>query len=102
MAYYYVKIGPDRSRKNGNSSKGYHFYRRGTWIYIVWGAITVSGYIKKVYTWVRWEPYSKPKIEKCRTVKRAMARLRELDAHRQESREYEKLLPGNRIWLREE
>lgn len=54
---YLVKVGYERRNLLNVTSKGYFIKRVGTKVYTQWGAIIVSGLIKKRISWYKTTAY---------------------------------------------
>jgi hypothetical protein len=91
---YLVQIGSVPENKTGVGSRGYHVYRRGTRVRVVWGPVcTLRGRSVKVV----WERTTMHKDYRRSNERAATALVKDIVAER--LREGYSLLPvGARIW----
>ena len=95
---YLVQIGAIRRNKTGIGSRGYHVYRRGIRVRVVWGPVrTVRGRTVKFV----WERTTMHKDYRCSSERAAIARLKDIVAARR-SEGYSLLPVGARILRRAE
>ncbi len=93
---YFVQIGLIPENKTGVGSRGYHVYRRGTRVRVVWGPVgTVRGRTVKMV----WERTTVHTDYRCRSERAAIAKLQDIVSSR--IREgYSRLPVGARIMRR--
>ena len=91
---YFVKVGPFASNEGRPGARGYHIFRRGTTLFVVWGGILVrrGKYVSYAWSGTRYyRPY------RLRTEAAAKAWREELIRTREEKEGYTRLGPGQRI-----
>lgn len=88
---YLVRIGTIPTNKGGVGARGYHLFRRGTWVSVEWGGVLV----KKGRVFV-WGTPPQSRTYRCGTSARAISRYLEILARRIRHG-YHELPPGRRI-----
>jgi hypothetical protein len=90
---YLIKAGHIPQNRSGVGARGYHVYRRGCHVHVVYGRIGTDQRRTVGFVWARTTQH---KIHKCRTVGRAVAkRLQLVEEHLAEG--YSRLPVGHRI-----
>jgi len=90
---YFTLVGNVASNKTGVGARGYHVYRRGTRVRVVWGPINTFRSRTVRLEWSRTTIY---KDYHCRTLRAAVRKLRELIQAR-ELEGYKRLPTGARL-----
>jgi hypothetical protein len=90
---YLTFVGYVPENLTGLGARGYHVYRRGKKVRVVWGPVTT---VRTQTVGFIWERTTQHKIHRCRTVREAVA-LRNRLVEDQEDQGYTRLPPGTRI-----
>jgi hypothetical protein len=88
---YFVKIGPFPENVKGVGSRGYHIFRRGSKVFVRWGAIEVRPGARFYWRYNNEKPFP------FRTERAAKAWLAEEIVRRQKRQRYSRLPAGQRI-----
>ena len=77
---YLVKVGHFPENKSGVGSRGYHVYRRGTLVRVVWGPVKSN---RKRTVSFEWERNTVHQDYRCGSVQKAIQKLQRILASRQ-------------------
>lgn len=91
---YLTLVGNIPGNKGGIGARGYHVYRRGTSVHVVWGGIETRRGQMVSLAWARTTQY---KIHRCRSIAAALALSKRL-IWAQIEQGYSRLPPGTRIY----
>lgn len=90
---YLVRVGHISTNKYGLGCRGYHVYRRGTTVHVIWGPMDI---IRSRVVQFEWARTTMHKDYPHRTVAAACERLNEIIASRMRGG-YHRLTSGERI-----
>lgn len=88
---YFVRVGGIPSNLSGVGARGYHIYRRGCYVFTVWGSVEVRP--RRQFFWAYT---TQEKKFRCNSPEAAIRKRRALIEYRVE-RGYSRLPPGTRI-----